>query len=394
MFGHPTLARRPHGHEPGQGGYLLVVLSLVLMLVAGVIGVIASDTQRATRAQAFYTLGEQFADLAAAAHNVAQNQFYISSTAVGGSDLIGAGLLPEFANRFAMTLYGTNFQVQALGVDSAPMDTLTPLTSKAVSAVLYLHPILPSGGEMLAVDTAAFIDGAKAHTMPGIGVVGATFAPGDDFCDGQFTIVRWGSGDTACFNQTQLTTIGIPTPQPGDLIVPAWETALAQLDQRALMRFPQPGHPELSQMASSLDLANNNIIAAADMQPTSPTTPLDLTTNDLTVTGAATLTDAQITAGVVAHATATFTGTTDVQGNMAAWTPGTKVQMTDPTKIVTINTTSLAPMMVNQIVILKPLSGTTIDLSTVGDVNVSNQVVADKIIVNSCNTATGGFCPP
>ena len=363
-------AARPHEFNNGrEGGYLLVGVGIALLVIAGLISVIAFETSRQSRAKGFYNLGAQFADLAVAAHSVAQNSFYANATAVGGYNFFNATDLPEFANRFNMSLYGATFQVEVRGVDAAPMDAATPLADKAASGILYLHPITSMGQGMLAIDAEAFVSGAQARGMPGVGIVGAVFQPGDDVCDAQPTVVRWGSGDTACFNQLQLSNAGIVAPQPGDLIAPAWEAAITRLDQRAVMRFPQPGRPDLTQMTTALDMSfgpitNLGVVDTQNLIVQNTSSP-----ENLVVTGATTTQFADATS--VNAPTLTVNGTTGTGGLVA--------------------TTNAAATTINNAASMQTHNSAT--LQTTGNLTLTGTIAGDMFSFGACDAATG-VCPP
>jgi hypothetical protein len=252
-----------------EGGYLLVAAGFVVLALGGMVAGLAFDDWRSARYQANYMMGQQFAEAAIVAHNNAQRNFYANS--------IDFNVTPDVMTPVTTRVNGIEYNVRAIGVPAAPFDT----SFQAASAILYLHPITTSGQQPLATDIAAFTDGAASRGAKDVAVVGAVIPPNGQDCGGEVTAVRWGALDDSnaakCIPQNafnDLTAVAGITPQPGDILIPVWEVALARMDTRALMRYPQPGREDLTQMTapltigSGIEITNVGHIEAANLAVT------------------------------------------------------------------------------------------------------------------------------
>src|SRR5690606_10885453 len=136
------------------------------------------------------------------------------------------------------------------GRDLAPENGIAP----AASAYLHLKIRPPAGVTRRPTDEVAFLAGAASRGMDRVGIVGTNTGPD---CEGAVAIVRWGPESTACLNAAQITLIGFTDVQDGDVIVPAWETALSRIGDDVVLRFPQPERPDLNMMNVDMMFAAN-----------------------------------------------------------------------------------------------------------------------------------------
>lgn len=382
--------------QQGEGGYLLATAALLIMAIGGLAAGYAFTTQQSNRQQVFYTLGQQFADMAVASHSVTQNLFYgATPTPVNSVEFFNATSLPEFADRFSGSYFGTSFQIHVIGVDAAPMDMMTPVAQKAASAFLILHPVRANGLEPPAADTLAFIKGAASHGMKGVGVYGSTM-DANYACDGDVAVVRWGPADAldadkTCLSQLQIdtlfTAIGI-TIAPGDIIVPAWETAMARMDTRAVMRFPQPGRPDLTQMAVNLDAGGLTISNARGLKTTNMSNIQSVRFSDLTVTGnASSLYDANVAGNVDAKADLALRAAQTNMQDVTATTMMVTNAATTP-NITAVNTTATN---IQNAATLQPHTALgTMQINS--NVTLTGNVSTDTATFGICD-ATTGACP-
>lgn len=310
-----------------EGGYLLVATGFAVMALAGVVSAMSYSTWRETRYQTNYTLGQQFAEAAVIAHNNAQRDFYtVNANNFTQPDIT----IPVFPAR----LNGIDYTMRAIGVSQVPFGA--PANDQAASALLHLQAVIASTGlEPLAADMAAFVDGAASRGMKDVAVFGAVIPPDGALCHGEATVLRWGAldgaDDTKCMSQTDLDNLPAPLVLAnGDIIVPAWEVAIARMDQRAMMRFPQPGHPDWTKMATTLTL-----------QP------------DATITGV----------GQVQTATANVTGDSAIENITASATPIMQQNVTASNVSVSDGTLPSEVTVAGAANIAEPITGGSLTLS-------------------------------
>lgn len=295
----PTPTTQPH-----ESGYLLLLTAVVVIVVAGLLATLSDTVRRNATYDYNFGLGAQFAESATAAHIAAQRTHYTTP--------------PTSIDNVPLTLTGNDnsfpasFTLRVIGIDAAPFDTSVPPSDRAASALVIMRPQLAPGQVRTAVENQAFLDGAKSRGMPNAGVVSsAGFVPSDT-CNGAATSVRWGASNAECLTVAQLASYGL---QPGDIVAPAWEVALARADQYALMRYKQPNRPEMNRMATAVTFTPGRTIAAAD-NVTSVTAAVDtLQTNNVSATNSAALGDATAPA-------LTINGTLNVPNNSVTHTSG------------------------------------------------------------------------
>lgn len=248
--------------RPKEGGYMLMGVALFLVLVTFMLGTLSFVTKRNARFQANYAVGEHIAHLANMAHNFAQSQRY---TLVSPMELDGV-LLYSSAATAAFTppdgfgfspLSGTNFIVEVRGSNEAP---LAPSLFQAASAYMHVRIRPDADIQRSSTDDIALMQGANHR---GMSRVGRVQGPNGDLCDGGQTRVRWGEEASSCLNDTHIGTLGFSDVREGDIIVPAWETALARSEDRAVYRYPQPERPDMNRMATALNMQANPILNAA-----------------------------------------------------------------------------------------------------------------------------------
>ncbi len=243
---HPALRDRPN-----EGGYLLITVTIVILAIGGLLASLTFETTRQTRHEAYVAFGQHMGDLAIAAHHTAQSLFYATpSTTVDGVNLFPN--LLDFPNSNTVTLHNIQFQVSVLGVEGVPFNDAA---STIPSAFVTIRPVPPAGEELLAEDLVSFTEGLERRRVT-YGVVGTV--PAGDMCENNIgavaedTIIRWGTEITDCIGISNITG-----SQTGDIIIPTWEAALANIDTRAVMRYPQPERPDLSEMTVDMTFDTN-----------------------------------------------------------------------------------------------------------------------------------------
>jgi hypothetical protein len=384
---------------PDEGGYLLIATGFAVMALAGIVSAMSYSTWRETRYQTNYTLGQQFAEAAAIAHNNAQRDFY---TTGGGTSFTVPVAFPAFPAQ----MNGIQYTMQAYGVASAPFVSLAA-GDQAASAILLLRPsLISTGQEPLASDMAAFIDGAASRGMKDVAVYGAVIPPDGQACGAGIAAVRWGNlndyNEAKCMTQLDLDNLGI-TPQPGDIIVPAWEVAIARMDQRAVMRFPQPGHPDWMKMATTLTLQPGATITRAGNVETanmSVTDQVDIQT--IAASGTSTMNNV-IAGNIVLNNSFTQNnvngGSQTVVGNVNA----TEINVNDDpgtgeSRIIALTAQVTEPITNSGLILsgmADPLELTTAQISTTDtNVTVSGNIALQAASSTGCVGATCPTVPP
>ncbi|MDB5477668.1 MAG: Bacterial shufflon protein N-terminal constant region [Alphaproteobacteria bacterium] len=253
-------SRQPFMHtQPrhGEGGYMMIASLLIVMIAISVLGSFAFVANRDNHFKSNFVVGQRLAELARNAHLYAQNLYYATnppSISLDGAVLPLAAMTPD---DFALPqVGGTRFTIEVLGRDAAPINSDTDPATKAGSA--YLHLGIRSSGPRPPSDLIALLAGAASRNMSRAGIVDPSI-PASDICDGIAgnTVVRWGPEASACLTNAHLGALGFSDVRPGDIIVPAWETALATGKSDRLYRFPQPGRPDLNMMLTRLTMTDN-----------------------------------------------------------------------------------------------------------------------------------------
>jgi hypothetical protein len=237
--------------QTSESGYLLATMAVLLLVVIALVGTFAFIATRDSRFKGNYATGERLADLAVMAHYYAQDQHYgASGTNLDAiADLYdGVHLVPPDGFSFG-PVANTHFTMEIVGRDASPVNAATPVALKAASA--YLHLRIRGVGRAPS-DDVALESGANHGKMQRIGFYKTGIVTGD-LCDGATTAVRWGPEDSSCLNDSQIAVMFLDV-QKGDIIVPAWETALAKTNDRAMMRYPQPERPDLNVMNADLHM--------------------------------------------------------------------------------------------------------------------------------------------
>lgn len=249
-----TVARRY-----SEQGYMLVTVAVLIMVVVSMLSSVVFVSTRQGKFKENYATGERLAALAPMAHAYVQTAHYISGTTMNG-DVVNLMDLPD---NFSFTkLTDTDFSVEVIARNAMPV-AIPATPGKAASAYIHLR-IRPKVGMRNPTDTVALQSGANHGGMGRLGFF-QTGIPAGDTCDSAATVVRWGPEADSCLNQSQSDSL-FTDIQPGDIVVPAWETALAKMDRDAMMRFPQPGRPDLNSMMTDLAMANNDITAAQNIR--------------------------------------------------------------------------------------------------------------------------------
>lgn len=260
FFRLPATLPPPACRHKAEGGFLLVGATVLVLVISALIGSLSFVASHQNRFQGNYAVGQRLAWLAHAAHVHAQQQVYGLGGGVENLDLYGALTLPD---GFAFSpVLETRFSVEVIGKNAAPVAGTSAF--KAASAYIHLRARTTTGQPRFPNDTLALQSGANSGGLKRLGIYQTHIAPGDT-CDSAATVVRWGPEESSCLNQAQANAM-FSNLQPGDIIVPAWETALQKLDRHALMRYPQPDRPDLNAMSNDLNMGNNAIRSAGNVQ--------------------------------------------------------------------------------------------------------------------------------
>lgn len=271
-----------------ESGYLLIAVTAVLLAISGLVASFSFSQQRDIRQDSIRAIGEQLGHLAIAAHHVAQERLYQNQSTISILDQIQASIQSQenlLVTEGALNSFQAiaNPRINAVTYQTDIILTAQPFSELIPSAFLILQPQDPD--QVTASDTVALLEGLAKAKVTKVAIGGAT--PVGDTCenasDGMVapTAIRWGTEINDCISTTDFSG---PLPPLGSLIIPTWEAALANLDTRAVMRYPQPGRPELNTMTAPLTLAGNTLGTVNTMVVSTT-----LTTDDLTVTNPTTI---------------------------------------------------------------------------------------------------------
>jgi hypothetical protein len=242
-----------------ESGFLLVSATVMIMIVVALLSSASFVATRQSRFDSNFTAGERLGQLAVMAHYYAQREHY-GPAAVnldGAGNLFRAGfLVPPDGFKFA-SVKDTNFEIEVVGRNASPVNNSVPAAVKAASAYIHVRVRPKNGGTRNATDNVALFAGANSQGMARIGLVQL---PGSDLCDGATTAVRWGAESSSCLNTSQVAAMFVDA-QPGDIIVPAWETALAKNTSNAMYRYKQPERSDLNAMTTALKMGGFSIQA-------------------------------------------------------------------------------------------------------------------------------------
>jgi hypothetical protein len=269
---HPML--QPDRRQ-AEGGFLLVSMGIMILVIAAILGSFAFVSQRDGRFKANYAAGQRLADLAVMAHNYVQTTYYSTSPAFTNVEAT-PDLMPLIGvpDGFSFqSINGTNFTAEVAGRNQAPM---LGTTFKAPSAYIHIAVRLRPGAIRTPTDNIAFLDGASSRSLNRVGIVNQDAVPNPS-CNGVFVPVgslhvNWGPEPTACLDQASILAI-FPTTLPGDIIIPAWEVTIARSNDQAMFRFPQPERPDTSTMYTALLMNNNDIAGAKQTRTTDIVAP-------------------------------------------------------------------------------------------------------------------------
>lgn len=271
-----------------ESGFLLGAAGVIVLIIVAMLSSFAFVVKSEGKYQGNYAVGEQLASLANAAHIYAQQQRYDPTglgLAIENRDIYASGM--NVADFFFAPVRETVFSLEIVAKTDTPVAGTMPAAFKAASAYLHLRIRTNNGQPRLPNDTLAFQAGAIHGGLKRVGFY-KTNIPTGDTCNGAATAVRWGPEDSSCLNDAQADRLigGMFTDlQPGDVIIPAWETSLGRMDQKALLRYPQPGGPNYNSMAAPLNMGNNNIVAADVLMVTAIDPAFPSTLGNLNVTG-------------------------------------------------------------------------------------------------------------
>jgi len=227
----------------GEQGYLLATSGILILVLVALLSTYSFVLKRDASYKANYAAGERFAVVTAAAHFYAQQQVYDAGGSVNGCALLPAMGMPDGGDKIG-AINGTHFDIEVCGAASAPI--VTPV-HPAASAYVHLKIRNPTG--RLPSDTVAFLAGASAHGMGRVGIYGQNAGGA---CGAGIAALRWGPEPNACLSDGDINMLGIVDVQDGDIIVPAWETALADAQNAVIYRYPQPERADMNAMTVDL----------------------------------------------------------------------------------------------------------------------------------------------
>lgn len=376
----------PRTGRESEQGYLLVMTGVIILILVFVLSSYSFVLKRDSHYKENYAAGQRFADIVTAAHFFAQQQVYDSSgPGTVDSQLLNLGL-PD--DQVINPIAGTEFEVEVRGADEAPVNSTTPLPIKAASAYVHLKIRTGTGRARAPSDVVAFLAGAASHGMSRVGIVGAAGSGG--LCDANPTgaITRWGPDVSACLTSGLVSALGFTDVQDGDIIVPAWETALARNDLQVVFRYKQPERPDLNAMTTNLAFDNSALPPGAIDCLNASTNCMrgasEVRTADIDSTGIATVNNFLVRQGSNANLRHVNTNNTlrvyDQNGSPDVMTVNGAVDLSGTTTSVgktirpntggTINASSPNPILTNHLG-AKVASGetpfdTTINLSAMG----------------------------
>ena len=246
-----------------EGGYMLATSAVIVLIIVALVSSYAFVMKRQSHFLGNYAAGERIANLAKMSHFYAQTQAYSgpSSTLADFTDIYPSLNLPD--NFSFPPVEGTKFSVEIMGVNNAPLGATILL---AASAYMHIRIRPLNGVGRPPSDDIALQAGASKYGMQRMGYYQTAIDPTDQ-CDGAPTEVRWGPESTACLNNAQIFSIlQFTDVQKGDLIVPVWETAMAQeLNKYAILRYPQPERTLTNTMQTNIDMGGFKIINARNV---------------------------------------------------------------------------------------------------------------------------------
>lgn len=303
-----------------EGGFSLAVIMLFTIVFAVVIAVIAEAQNNASEKRKIDSIAFQAKEIAKAARlyvrnnslsqymedtnadgipDTLRNAAYMDANAIdrngdgvidslyrktnldiGGTgpvqitvaNLIAAGYLPATFNRIDAAgndLTEFTFLQQPIEIYAAnsPVDGLPTSDTTVATAYVVL-------GDSARVDGTSAILLAQALQNEKVQIVAPLYSGGaniSDTCGGGSAIAIWDTGcmDDDTYDLLTGNAAGSGTFVEGTLVVPSWKAA--QLDSRAVMRFPQPESTTYATMLTDLKLASNldadgdgNLCLAAD----------------------------------------------------------------------------------------------------------------------------------
>jgi hypothetical protein len=251
-------------NRKGESGYLMATMAILLLVVVALVSTFAFVSQRENRFQGNYATGERLAELAVMAHYYAQQQHYDLGIHLDPIANLydGVHIVPPDGFNFG-PIANSHFSIEIIGRDASPLNTSAPDPVKAASAYIHMRIRTNNGQGRAPSDDVALTSGANFRGMGRIGFYKVGIPTGDK-CDGSNTAVRWGPEDSACLNDSEASPPGgiFTDIQKGDIVVPAWETALSGMStmtQTAMMRYPQPERSDMNIMNADLTMNSNNL---------------------------------------------------------------------------------------------------------------------------------------
>lgn len=279
-------------HAKREDGYFLFIFLGVLGFVTIIITTFFFARKEQDRWQLNYTLGQQFAQFSRAAHHYAQNAAFddthpryeafrvspsqrgLNDNLITLEDLIAEAFLPSNFQLPPRTYQGVEFF--AYGVfygEDGPFEPATgTMPAQAIPSALTVMDITAELDERTPLDVSAFRAGAASKgffdiAIPQRSLIVRTEENNLNTCRGDLDVfVSWSDNRDDCMSEEDLNDIAARNPvftdtlDPQDALGYGWEAALAKIDQRAVMRRPQPGVPFGNVMSTGVGMDSNNII--------------------------------------------------------------------------------------------------------------------------------------
>lgn len=278
-----------------QQGFALLLTMLFVGIIGVAVAVFYTGMARQDRNQVFYSLGEQYAQLARVMHVYVQEHAYFSPY-VNSADPKDVARLNYFQNlentvietfreplghqtnpalnvvtieNLRRTVTDFGFLDSSIALDRPvrgitytfrghggllPMGQTPDMQAASSLIVMYGRTAGSQPDIRTSSDMAAFRKGASASGMERVGIVLPPSQRANLMCRGQQAIVKWGNNDHDCLSEAEAGAIGMSL-DTFDVVAPAWESVEKQLSKTHLYRRPHPGISGSNIMYVDLDMS-------------------------------------------------------------------------------------------------------------------------------------------
>lgn len=278
-----------------QRGFALVLTMLFVGIIGVAVALFYTDIARQDRNRVFYSLGEQYAQLARVMHVYVQEHAYFSPY-VNSADPRDVARLNYYQNlentvietfreplglqanpslnvvtieNLRQTITDFGFLDSSIALDHPvrgvtytfrghggllPMGQTPDMQAASSLIVMYGRAAGSQPDIRTSSDMAAFRKGASAGGMERVGIVLPPSQRANLMCRGQQAIVKWGNNDNDCLSEAEASAIGMSL-DTFDVVAPAWESVEKQLSKSHLYRRPHPGISGSNVMYVNLDMS-------------------------------------------------------------------------------------------------------------------------------------------